>query len=113
MSKAILIMDDPMFCFNCPLAKSRKHNITKEERWYCGIGHSDEYGDCVYEPADMDSETKPDWCPLKPVPKKIDVPDFNDAVKARNENAEEVGIYMYNRGLYRGHNACIDEILSK
>lgn len=90
MSKVILVTNDPMFCFNCPLAKSHRHIITKEEHWFCGIGHSGEYGEWVYEPIDIDSEIKPDWCPLKPVPEKIIVfmDDWAD-----------------------GYNACLEDIL--
>lgn len=54
-----------------------------------------------------------DKCPLKPMPEKIDIPDFDDNIKAKNENAEEVGMYMYDRGHYRGYNLCIDKILGK
>lgn len=96
MNKVILIMDDPMFCCNCPLAKNKKHNITKEERWYCGIGHQGEYSFVwVYEPIDMDSETKPDWCPLRTVPEK----EYADT------GIMEVDEFA------AGWNACIDEIL--
>lgn len=67
MNKVILIMDDPVFCCNCPLAKSKKHIVTKEEYWVCGIGHQTKY-DYVWEPIDINSNAKPDWCPLIPAP---------------------------------------------
>lgn len=60
--KVFLTMDDPMFCGNCPLARERKF----KGGYVCAIGHNEKYGGWVYEPVDMDSETKPDWCPLKP-----------------------------------------------
>lgn len=53
--------------------------------------------------------TKPDWCPLKPVPEKFS--DFEDIVKAKSDNAYEVGLCMYNRGTIQGYNSCIDKIL--
>lgn len=95
MNKVILIMDDPVFCFNCPLAKSHRHIITKEKHWICGIGHSGEYGEWVYEPIDIDSEIMPDWCPLKPVPEK----EYADT------GIVEVDEFA------AGYNSCIDEIL--
>ena len=70
MDKMILVIDDPKFCLNCPLAKSRRHNITKEERWFCGIARQDKY-DYYWNPIDIDSNIKPNWCPLKEVPEKL------------------------------------------
>lgn len=99
MSKVILVMNDPKFCSNCPLAKSRKHIITRKEHWLCGIGHNGEYGDWVYEPIDMESEIRPDWCPLKPVPEKYDVL----AAIENNPN--------YDPSYDIGRNDCIDEII--
>lgn len=69
MDKAILVIDNPMFCCNCPLARERPHR----GGYVCGIGHPGEYSFVwVYEPVDMDSETKPDWCPLKELPEKME-----------------------------------------
>ena len=87
MNKVVLVMNDPMFCLNYHLAKSHRHIITKEERWFCGIGHGGDYGDWVYELIDIDSETRPDWCPLRPVPTKYDTDntpynlDYNEDCK--------------------------------
>ena len=90
MSKAVLVMNDPMFCGNCPLAKSYKHTITAEEHWFCGIGYNT-IKDYVFNKIDMDSEIKPDWCPLKPLPE-----EDND------EHLSEWG-----RGYQGGWNDCI------
>ena len=54
-----------------------------------------------YCPCDRDdvtayirNDTKPDWCPLKPIPQRANHPDWCDG------------------GRYdKGYNACIDEIL--
>ena len=45
------------------------------------------------------------------MPEKINIPEYNDAIKAESENAYEVGIYMFNRGEFFGYNACIDKLL--
>lgn len=96
MNKAILVIDMPKRCDDCKLS---------------------EYSDswklyCCYTGEVID-KIKPDWCPLKPMPAKIDVHDWDDSIKAKNENAQEVGMYMYDRGHYRGYNICIDKILGE
>lgn len=55
MSKAILIIDMPECCKNCMCYKNNFCEITRF--------------------AIFDDTTKPDHCPLKPVPEKIDIPD--------------------------------------
>lgn len=99
MGKAILIVDMPKSCTRCSLCY-------------------DNYG-CSYHCSAADREIKEDlmnqgiqdWCPLKPMPEKINIPEYNDAIKAESENAYEVGIYMFNRGEFFGYNACIDKLL--
>lgn len=86
MNKSILLLDTPNTCEDCDLL------------WHC---HKYDDGLVI--------NIKPDWCPLKPVPEKIS--DFDDIVKAESENAYEFGICMYNRGLNRGYNSCIERIL--
>lgn len=98
MSKAILVIDMPESCEKCPIKNSVGYG-----KWCAGFDDT-----CI------DSyPIKPDWCPLKPVPEKIDVPNWDDNIKAKNKNAEEVGMYMYDRGHYRGYNICIDKILGE
>ena len=94
--KAILVIDMPETCDECILLQEHLSCL------YCRAGHQR-----------ILTEYRPDWCPLKPVPKKIDVAAFDDSIKAENENAEEVGMYMYDRGHDRGYNFCIDKILGK
>ena len=93
MSKAILVIDMPKSCDECPL-------MFRHEEERC----------CMPEGRNSFS-TKPNWCPLKLVPEKINIPDWDDSIKAENKNTEEVGMYMYDRGHYRGYNICIDKIL--
>lgn len=56
MNKVILVMDDPMRCINCPLAK----HIHMGGR-VCGMGSN---------AIDIDSKARPDWCPLKEAPEE-------------------------------------------
>ena len=106
MSKVILVMNDPMFCCNCPLARMSFNR----SGYVCAIARQTDK-DCYWENVDMDSETKPDWCPLKPTPEKMDIPDFDYSIRAESDNAFDVGAYMYNRGELYGWNHCLDRIL--
>lgn len=101
MSKAILVIDMPDSCSKCPLFCGFYSDM-------CCKGLNNRGIDYPY-PEDF----KQDWCPLKPAPKKMDVPDYDDTIKAKNENAYEVGLYMYDRGHYRGYNICVDNILGE
>ena len=92
MNKVILVMNDPMFCYNCPLAQERFYT----SGYVCGIGHDGERGDWVWEPVDMDSETKPDWCPLMPAPEK-----------------QEIWFGDERSDWERGYNNCLREIVGR
>ena len=100
MDKAILVIDMPSCCDECRFLDDNYDYpnciVTGETRGYTF----------------RTREQKMDKCPLKPVPRKIDVPAWDDNIKAKNKNAEEVGMYMYDRGHYRGYNICIDKILN-
>lgn len=104
MDKAILVIDMPRSCMECDI------RFMDEYSDWCPV-HVYEGQEDVFKY--KINFTKPDWCPLKPLPEKIDVPDWDDNIKAKNQNAEEVGAYMYNRGHYRGYNMCVDKILGK
>ena len=88
MSKAILVMDMPANCKECRLRFEDDYSD-----WCpCDIernGTTDVF-DCVK------NLTKPDWCPLKPVPEK--------SLTGKSD--------YYQWGDWEdGYNACIDEIL--
>ena len=99
MSKAILVIDMPDSCSKCPLFGGCYTDM-------CCRGSNNRGINYPYP-----ENFRQDWCPLKPVPEKIDVPDFDNTIKAESDNAYEVGAYMYDRGHHRGYNACIDKIL--
>lgn len=88
MSKAILVMDMPESCGTCYLAR-----IVNGNRVMCSIDR--------ITSRDMTEamENKPDWCPLHPMPEKMQV----------------CGKYPQTDGVvpsYKvGWNACIDAIL--
>lgn len=80
MSKSILVIDTPETCRECPARD------VVFSQWCAGneYRHLDNY------------PTKPDWCPLKPVPEYELV--WYDDEKSDWE---------------RGYNACLDEILGR
>lgn len=80
MAKVILVMDKPEICKKCPLLESL-------------------YDVCLAEGKYVeDCEAKPNWCPLKSLPKKRDGHFTYDE---------------YGDGWDAGFNACIDEILKE
>jgi hypothetical protein len=69
MDKVILVMNDPTCCANCPLLRTSRMPNT----WVCDIPNNNGNVDMVFEPVDIDSDVKPDWCPLKPAPEEQEV----------------------------------------
>lgn len=84
MSKAILVMDMPETCSNCEYC-------ALWDNYVCEL-KDDKFVDCV-EPT-----SKPEWCPLKPLPEKFTNFEFD--------------VMSYQR-YKQGYNACIEEILSR
>ena len=97
MSKAILILDNmPKNCIGCPV---RQYAMEYEDVAYVYCGKVDE--------VICDGITsRPNWCPLKPLPKKDNckIPYISNRIKL--SDGEEVAYYM-------GFNDCIDEILGE
>lgn len=84
MSKAVLVMDMPSSCLKCPIGKNMSNSI--EVCIQCPLGK------CA---VDAETETRPDWCPLRELKKK--------------NTGKVVGDYL--TGKVNGYNACIDELL--
>ena len=81
MRKSALVTDTPKNCYDCPFGTE-----------YCG---DSEYEGCC-ELDDCESKSRPDWCPLKPLPEK---------------NTTENDMTDYQCGMVDGRNQCIDEIV--
>ena len=82
--KAILVLEMPSSCDNCPLFGSHYSDMT-----CMGNGRGINYP--------YPKEVRQDWCPLKPMPKK------KPTIGKESDN----DILCMNAG----YNACIDEIL--
>lgn len=87
MSKAVLVMDMPEKCEKCPLK-----TLYGDAGYYvCEAGRY-----CGKKWGRVDLSSKPDWCPLRPMPEK---------------KQEEVPVAYTHFGAYiDGWNACIDAI---
>ena len=97
MSKSVLVVDTPKNCYDCPFGAE-----------YCGnLGYEGccELAGCLNsdmrliteELYDCESKSRPDWCPLNPLPEKmtgVAQTDHWNSIKA-------------------GWNACIDEITGR
>ena len=100
--KAILVLEIPKNCLECPFRYKSEEmslgNFTYQSLFRCKFepeGLCEDDGDTVYL-NDIMMKSKPDWCPLKPVPEKevlLTYPEYR-------ENDYSLG-----------YNACIDEIL--
>lgn len=95
MSKSVLVMNTPENCYDCQFGTEYCGNL--EYEGLC------ELADCLdhdvilmtEEHYDCESKSRPDWCPLKPLPEKSTIEnDMTD----------------YQCGMVDGRNQCIDEI---
>ena len=95
MSKSVLVIDTPENCYGCPFGTEYCGNLEYE-----GLCELADCLDCdvilmTEEHYDCESKSRPDWCPLKPLPEKSTIEnDMTD----------------YQCGMVDGRNQCIDEI---
>ena len=97
MSKSVLVIDTPKSCYNCPFGTEYydiyiyKGNCELAEHLgkIMTLLTEEYYG--------FESKSRPEWCPLKPLPKKFD-----------NEKDRKLGDF---EPLFKiGWNACLREI---
>ena len=92
MSKSILLIDTPENCRDCPCGKEIYNHYCV--RYECSVISQnitkEEY-----------KKEKPDWCPLKEIPKKK---------KPRKIHDNNLG-HFHVSAFDKGYNKCIDEIL--
>lgn len=97
--KAILVIDDmPKNCDECPIRLSGEPN-----EWCWLLKHGLD-----------DIKTKPEWCPLKPMPQRQNTDEEKSSLEYiyEAENLDDFqtrgASYLY--GHVDGWNACLDEI---
>lgn len=88
MAKAVLVMDMPERCADCPLRNSEKTSYVCCYLTLKNISSTDYY------------DKKPDWCPLRELPER----------ETEMTDADDLGS-DYVRGTMDGWNACLDMIL--
>lgn len=98
MSKSVLVIDTPENCYDCPFGTDYCSDL--EHDGLCELADRLDY-DLVLtteEYYDYESKSRPDWCPLKPLPEKKEY-----IVPINNVESQKDIIAV-------GWNACIDEI---
>lgn len=88
MSKAVLVMDMPECCADCPCSFFERDNPVLN--LICGVAQEDAY-----------NVGKPDWCPLRELPEKREI----------NHNKNHYISSFWTDAKSVGWNACLDEIL--
>lgn len=96
MSKSVLVIDTPENCYDCPFGTEYCGNL--EYEGCCELSDCLDYDVILMteEHYDCESKSRPDWCPLKPLPEKRDT---------KMTGAD------WNCGYNDGWNACVDEII--
>ena len=95
MSKSVLAIDTPENCYDCPFGT--EYCSDSEYEGCCELAECLD-GDTrliAEEHYDYESKSRPDWCPLQPLPEK---------------NTTENDMTDYQCGMVDGRNQCIDEI---
>ena len=95
MSKSVLVIDTPESCYDCPFGTAYCGEL--EYAGYCELADCLDYDVILMteEHYDCESKSRPDWCPLKPLPEKSTIEnDMTD----------------YQCGMVDGRSQCIDEI---
>lgn len=95
MNKSVLVMNTPENCYNCPFGIGYCGDL--EYEGLCELADCLDYDVILMteEHYDCESKSRPDWCPLKPLPEKSTIEnDMTD----------------YQCGMVDGRNQCIDEI---
>ena len=95
MSKSALVIDTPENCYDCPFGISYCGEL--EYEGLCELASCLDYDVFLMteEHYDCESKSRPDWCPLKPLPEKS---------TTENDMAD------YQCGMVDGRNQYIDEI---
>lgn len=88
MSKAILVINEPNNCKECPISAFYKESAFDVGEFWCPLEVK----------LDINPKDKPWWCPLKPLP----------------DNMEHyIGENEYYEGCVEGWNDCLDEIIGR
>lgn len=99
--KAIVVIDIPERCSDCPMANS---GTSPSDDWNCTVTWVPRNGYMCRKKIKLeDIDTIQSWCPLKTIPNKLDW----KVGYVRDKNTCEI----FNKNYVDGYNECIDEIL--
>ena len=70
MSKSVLVVDTPKNCYDCPFGTEYCGNLEYEGCCELAECLDSDMRLITEEHYDYESESRPDWCPLKPLPEK-------------------------------------------
>lgn len=87
MNKAVLVIDMPDCCGDCPICASYAESAHSIREYWC----------VAYENKDVDPNSKPNWCPLKIAPK----------IQTGYNYIDEEDAWI------KGYNNCVREIIGK
>lgn len=98
MSKSVLVIDTPENCYDCPFGTGYCSDLEYE-----GLCELADCLDCneiliTEEHYGCESKSRPDWCPLKPLPERKNFVNSTNGIEA-NANVYSAG-----------WNGCIDAI---
>lgn len=101
MSKSVLVIDTPENCYDCPFGTEYCGNL--EYDGLCELANCLDYDVILMteEHYDCESKSRPEWCPLKPLPERKEYIVPIDNVESQKDI------------IAVGWNACIDKITGK
>ena len=101
--KSILVIDTPNSCGTCPLSY---YNEYYREYFCRGREYYRTIEDYEWQSKQMcGKDTKPEWCPLSPLPQKKELQHYIQRGDAKSMT--HTMMYMHDQGW----NDCIDEIM--
>ena len=101
MNKSVLVIDTPENCYDCPFGTEYCGNLEYEGCCELAECLDSDTRLITEEHYDYESESRPEWCPLKPLPEKKEY-----IVPINNVESQKDIIAV-------GWNACIDTITKR
>lgn len=101
MSKSVLVMDTPENCYDCPFGTEYCGNLEYEGCCELAECLDSDMRLITEELYDYECKSRPDWCPLKPLPEEKEYINSVSNIEATKNIAAA------------GWNACLDEITGK
>lgn len=106
--KALLVMDMPESCVDCIFC----FEIDEGTEACCTVTREQDNEDAYREIKEDYCQCKPYWCPLKPIPERVNLDGMRQEAIEEDCYDDTNGIdEAYLQGKETGWNACVDKIL--